>query len=119
MRSRLDIDRRLRSPSAIPFHPRLAGRRQRGPYIQRRSVQCIFSRDRRQAMGAWANSQLGRFVILRSPHFDLKLRWMSSPLGLGAWVAREFKVAPWSADLPVLARGEAVTHGPCNCFLYD
>jgi len=68
-------------------------------------------------MGAWANSQLGRFVILRSPYFDLKLRWMY--WDLDAWAATELNMAPWSADLPVLARGESVTYGLCNCFIYD
>jgi hypothetical protein len=28
-------------------------------------------------------------------------------------------MAPRSADLPVLARGESVTHGLCNCFIDD
>jgi hypothetical protein len=38
---------------------------------------------------------------------------------LDAWWQRKFNMAPRSADLPVLARGESVTHGLCNCFIDD
>ena len=53
------------------------------------------------------------------PHFDLNSGGCPAHWDLDAWVETEFNPAPWSADFPVLARGESVTHGPCNCFLYD
>ena len=53
------------------------------------------------------------------PHFDLKLRSMSSPLGLGCLGGNGFNLAPWSADFPVLARGESVTDGHGNGFIDD
>ena len=54
------------------------------------------------------------------PHFDSKLWSMSSPLGLGCLGGNGIQLmAPWSEDLPILVRGELVTHGPCNCLLYD
>jgi hypothetical protein len=53
------------------------------------------------------------------PHFDLNSGGCPAHWDLDAWVETEFNPAPWSADLPVLARGEAVTDGHCNCFIYD